>query len=412
MKLETLYKRDKKGTKVLVYECEVKDTNTNLMAYQIVKHSGELGGKMKLHEETITSGKQKRSIYEQAVFEAQSAWRKKKDEGYKTLADLNIHSTGRGYELMEGSTIKYGCASLNEILLEALPTERTDASGTLKPMKCTATNDTKTGKLIDKVMKKIIYPCSAQPKLDGVRGFVTHVHSNKWKATSSSGKSYDVMAREILREITELDIDEKWILDGEFYIHGVPLQVLSGWARKQTPIEEHLKMEFHIFDIPNGGTWEERRILLGLLSEGINPNGRLKIVDTTTIRSQDSLLNEHDFFVEHGYEGLIARNYKGVYEYGCRSNDIFKMKDFQDAEFTIVGATLGQRGTFDMVFNLVTKDGKEFSAKPLGDAATKDKYWADLPKLIGKEATVRYLTMSNEGKPQGNPVLKAIRDYE
>jgi hypothetical protein len=88
------------------------------------------------------------------------------------------------------------------------------------------------------------------------------------------------------------------------------------------------------------------------------------------------------------------------------------MKNFQDAEFEITGITLGKRGSFDMVFNLKTKDAKTFSAKPLGDAAKKEEYAANWGKLVGKKATVRYLNYSSYGIPVGNPVLKTIRDYE
>lgn len=61
-----------------------------------------------------------------------------------------------------------------------------------------------------------------------------------------------------------------------------------------------------------------------------------------------------------------------------------------------------------LIFN--TKEGKEFESAVNGDW----DYLAKLLKaknLIGKEATVRYFSLTPEGKPRFGKVI-AIRDYE
>jgi hypothetical protein len=89
---------------------------------------------------------------------------------------------------------------------------------------------------------------------------------------------------------------------------------------------------------------------------------------------------------------------------------MIKVKQYKDAEFTITGISEGLRDE-DMCFTMITDDGKEFKAKPMGSREIKEQYRKDLKKLIGKKATVKYFYYSDEGTPL-QPVLKAIRDYE
>jgi hypothetical protein len=89
---------------------------------------------------------------------------------------------------------------------------------------------------------------------------------------------------------------------------------------------------------------------------------------------------------------------------------MIKVKKYKDAEFRITGISEGLRDE-DMCFTLETAEGIPFKAKPMGSREIKNQYRKDLPKLIGKYATVKYFYLSDEGTPL-QPVLKAIRDYD
>ena len=298
MRLETLYKRDKTGKKVLVCDIEIKPYS--LLYFQIVRTTGFIDGKKQTHIDVVDKPKQNRTLEQQAELEAKSHFNSKKDEGYKTLKDL-------GFRFEEETTDKFKMM----FLLENLPLDRTDASGVLKPMKCTATNDTKTGKFLDKVLKKIVYPCDAQTKLDGVRCFAT-LTSNGWKFTSSSGKSYDVICQHIKAELDKYDIPVGIILDGELYKHGIPLEKISGWCRTTTRrIPEHDLMEFHIFDAPGKESWKDRREFLNEIANDIDDSGSIKFVNNTTVYHIEEAIDFHNDVVEEGYEGAIFRNREG-----------------------------------------------------------------------------------------------------
>ena len=420
MKLDTLYKRDKTGKKILTCEIEVKEEPNGLFpseAVTIFRHTGFIDGKKQQHIDVITQGKQNRSIWQQAELEANSHFKSKKDEGYKTLKDLDIA------EPKNESQIE----SLSWVLLQRLPEERTDASGVKKPMKCTATNDTKSGKLLPRVLAKIQYPCDVQTKLDGVRCFATNYENGGFRFTSSAGKSYDMICQHIKKQLDSLNLPKGTILDGELYEHGTPLEKISGWCRTITRrIPEHDRLSFYIFDIPGIATWYDRRnhlyVMFDIIRNRSIATPNIVLVPSYSVDGFDEIESLHDEFVADGYEGAIIRNHKGKYAYGIRSSEIFKMKNFQDDEFEIIGAVLGKRGTFDMVFNCITNEGRAFSAKPLGDAERKEQYWKDYNadmqepeknrKVLNQKGTVRYLNFSSYGIPVGNPVLKAIRNYE
>ena len=65
----------------------------------------------------------------------------------------------------------------------------------------------------------------------------------------------------------------------------------------------------------------------------------------------------------------------------------------------------------DMCFTLITDNGIEFKAKPMGSREIKEQYRRNIYRLVGKKATVKYFYYSDEGTPL-QPVLKCIRDYE
>jgi DNA ligase-1 len=89
-----------------------------------------------------------------------------------------------------------------------------------------------------------------------------------------------------------------------------------------------------------------------------------------------------------------------------------KYKEFFDKEFVIVGGHEGSgpdAGT--VVFEVKTKEGKVFSVRPKGTREERTEWLNDMKNIKGKELTVRYQNLSEDGIPIF-PVGIAIRDYE
>lgn len=89
---------------------------------------------------------------------------------------------------------------------------------------------------------------------------------------------------------------------------------------------------------------------------------------------------------------------------------MLKVKMFQDDEFEITGMTDGLREE-DFVFNMKTKEGYPFEAKPMGDRALKKWYRENIDKLIGQMGTVKYFGYTaTENAVPNLPVFKSLRD--
>ena len=85
-----------------------------------------------------------------------------------------------------------------------------------------------------------------------------------------------------------------------------------------------------------------------------------------------------------------------------------------DDEFKIIDA-IEDIGKFagQCTFVMETKDGTQFKCKPTGDEHTRQEYWKNKDKYIGKKMTVRFFSWTDSDKPVPRfPVGVAIRDYE
>jgi DNA ligase-1 len=203
------------------------------------------------------------------------------------------------------------------------------------------------------------------------------------------------------------------MLDGELYIHGTPLPVISGICRKEQWVEDsHGKLEFWIFDYGNDtDDAETRASFLNSLPSDFDPEYKIKINAQVKLSSYAGIKALHDIYVQEGFEGAICRNASNLYGWGGKKdNRMVKLKEFQDDEFPILGISKGLRDE-DMVFRCSTIDHKEFEAKPVGPRELKWQYLKDEDKLIGKMLTVKFFNYTPDGVPF-LPVGKAIRDYE
>ncbi len=198
-------------------------------------------------------------------------------------------------------------------------------------------------------------------------------------------------------------------LDGELYLHGKTLQEIISDTRKTVNVVEN-DMEYHIYDVPGTGTFEERFVRNPHLE-----NIKFPLIRVPTLRKV--AFGDIECFSLQGYEGTMIRNPYGLYKFGKRSSDLLKLKEFQDDEFKIVGITelshkekvivpKGTPGSKEYAdgtwykdgteipggtmgkLHCVTADGKEFGVGSGYDDALREEFWKNPP--IGKVATVKY----------------------
>lgn len=385
---DTLISRDSKG-KIRVVEIRYQ-WEEDYKGFVIRRYTYQYGGKVTTQPEVvITKGKSKRTVSEQARLEYNSYIKKYQDKGYK---------------LLEKEINKYSLEDLNNLL----PIETTDSNGIVKPMLAKDFN-----KVANSALEKKWF---ASRKIDGVRCLM-YYKDGEVHTASRGGQDYDASTVHITHHpdmIKFFEAHPNIILDGELYVHGRPLQYISGLARLETDVYSKCEeLEYWIYDIVDPKLIFKDR--LSILEDTITPyfeNSDIKVIMVEHVECEGwtEIKTLHDKYVAEGFEGVVIRNPDKPYGINKRTNDMIKVKMYKDAEFKITGISEGLRDE-DMCFTCVTDKGIEFKAKPMGSRELKQIYRNDIDNIIGKMATVKFFYYSEDGCPL-QPVLKCIRDYE
>lgn len=303
--------------------------------------------------------------FEQACSEAEAMWQKKQDKKYTTSP-----------------------AKKSKILLPML-----------------ALDFKKRGHNIE-------FPAFVQPKLNGVRCLAKKVSEKKVEFISRGGKNFETL--EHIEETLIPIIKVGSIFDGELFTQSMTFQQIVSAVKRQQ--EDTRRVEYWIYDCVLEGTpFEDRNQILNEVRQnnlGKFEGNPLRLVHTEAVADKEDMLLVHNRFVQMGYEGTIVRNKKGLYRCDFRSPDLQKYKDMVDDEFEIIGGKEGTgRAEGTIIWTCVTKDGKEFDARPQGTEEQRREWWSNRDSFMGKKLTVRYQNLSDDGIPIF-PVALVPRDYE
>ncbi len=331
----------------------------------ITMEHGLEGKKQAVNHREITVGlnigkKNETTPFDQAVSDAQSKWNKKKDEGYTETKKAQ---------------------KTQKLLLPMLALKYIERKHDIK------------------------FPCYVQPKFNGVRCIYTDHTFN-----SRGGKPFTTLDQ-FDEECSIFEAEVQSPLDGEVYCHNeISFQDIVAAVKKT---REPFRLKYYIYDLANEGLpFETRtRLIKEFFDKMENPQYLVR-VPTYEVKNEAEIIKYHEQFVQDGYEGIMIRNKEGEYEFKHRSKNLQKWKNFDDDEFEIIGgkeATGNDKGT--IVFQLITKEGKEFEARPKGSRQQRKEWFQNLQELVGKKAIIRFQQKTNEGIPRF-PVLIEIRDYE
>jgi len=375
MKFDTLYGRSTSG-KIKQWTVSVLKLADGT-CYVETEH-GYIDGKKQLDQRLVDSGKNigranETTVYEQACSEAQSAYNKKVDEGYYT--------------------------SPSDIPKES--------EGMFLPM---------LAHRYDKHYKKIKYPCLVQPKLDGCRMIAKKEGGNVLMWTRK-GKPIELLDK-IQDQLSNI-LREGQAVDGEVYVHGWTFQRIISAVKKKSDDTDLL--EYHIYDAPHEELpfeermpqiSEESRVFPEYCKGWEDHGSNIVFVETLRSMSKEIFDTQELLFTTEGYEGMMVRNESSLYKYKHRSFDLQKVKRFVDDEFEIIGGKDGSgRESGLIIFRCKTKSGLEFDVRPRGSQESRREIFDNLQSYIGKELTVRYQELTDDGVPRF-PVGIAVRDYE
>jgi ATP-dependent DNA ligase len=261
---------------------------------------------------------------------------------------------------------------------------------------------------------KLIYPLEEQPKLDGAR-CLAYWSDGKVCLTSRGGKEYNLPH---IKEELESFLPEWAILDGEIYDHNKTFQETMRLVKKLR--DETPELNYCPYDAISRDKlelpWHMRKKLLWDIIK--KDTKSIKLVETITCANEKEVLKVAADFVADGYEGGIVRQLGGLYQFGFRSHDLLKVKNFVDAEFEITDFGIFRVRLVEnkkpkmidcVVWTCKTLDGKEFNVVPKGSAEERNAMLQDAKKQIGKMLTVKYFELSDDGIPRF-PVGLHIRE--
>lgn len=368
--------------------------------YTIKRVTGQLHGKMTEQPDIlIAKGKASRTVREQLELEYKSNLKKYLDKGYKELdKDPETYS--------------------DEELQEFYGDVKTDQNGFAKHMLAKSAD-----KVSESSINKVKY-WYASRKIDGVRASL-YWDGKEIHSASRGGGDYDCALVQFLEHPKLIDFFTKhpdWILDFECYKHGVPLQTLSGEARRCENWLGSDILEAYVYDvmIPEMKFEERLKVLNTIAKEldlGFNPERewqkdelRMQMVPHEKVSGYDNIMKLHNQYVSEGWEGVVCRNPDKEYGFGKRTNDMIKFKMYKDDCFKVIGIQGGLRGVEDMVFILVTEEGKQFKAKPFGNLAQKQEYWDNFEtRYKGHIGECKFFYYSEDNVPL-QPSFKAFRE--
>ncbi|QQK87916.1 putative DNA ligase [Salmonella phage pSal-SNUABM-01] len=353
--MKQLYAIDKKG--------EVKHWTIEVLGDTIVVRHGKLGGKMQAKETTVKGkniGKaNETSPAEQASREAEAKYTKQLDKCYRPTIE-EAKNVGEALPMLAHNYLQQS--------------------------------------------HRIVFPCDVSPKLDGVR-CIASITGDEVTLHSRGGKTYDCpehIRRELILVAKKAHIEK---LDGELYIHGLPLQDIVS-AVKKPNMNTH-RLEFHVFDIPvQRVPWLERKNTL----EAVEQAARLpiKVVKNVTVNNEAAARIFLNKYMNEGYEGLMLRNHRGAYEFNHRSHNLQKWKLMNDAEALVLDVEKDLNDEGVLICRMAGTE-RVFRCKMKGDHEFRS--YGNQKGLVGKWITYKYQALTNDGLPQF-PVGLYIRECD
>lgn len=196
-------------------------------------------------------------------------------------------------------------------------------------------------------------------------------------------------------------------LDGELWMGRQRFSELSGAVRKRSPVDiEWRDIQFHVFDLPASGPFHQRYEQLNALVETTDSR-YLKLVKQEPATTHAALMMRLDQLVLEGGEGLMLKRHTSRYKAG-RSNNLLKVKTFEDAEAVVIEHLAGKGRLQGMMGALRVElpNGRRFRI----GTGFSDELRAR-PPAPGTRITFKYYGLTATGLPRFASFLR-VRDDE
>lgn len=246
-----------------------------------------------------------------------------------------------------------------------------------------------------------------QKKLDGIRMILS-----KEGAFSRKGEAIQGVPH-ILESMKEFFVKHpEVILDGELYCHDIEFNVLNGTIRrevKQDTKEQSVirnQIQYQVYDLINEDIYKNRALTLNNLSLDWPTN--VLLLEGTYVTNITAVNSYHNKYVNEGYEGAILRKVNAKYQQGKRTKDLLKVKQFQDAEYTILDIIEGDGNNAGMAAKILINDnGVNVYPNMVGSWDFCRKVLQEKNEYINGETTIKFFGRTPDGSLR-HPIVKTL----
>lgn len=269
------------------------------------------------------------------------------------------------------------------------------------------------------------FPVACMPKLDGFRsliykkGNIICMRSRENRDQVPTEEHFKELRNQLLNFFMYLP--EGCILDGELYHHDISFNLLSSVIHTKKFVHPLLKdMKYYIFDLiePSRLIFNQRYdILIRSYRQYLEDFGTTDgsssflIIPNTLAQSHEEISRFHDYYVSHGYEGLIIRKLahedspeqeKEESRYKpTRTNNLLKFKHFIDEEGEIENVVEGKGSDRGLaIFQIRDCRGNLLNVRPRGREDERQHWFQFQNEVIGKIYTFRYFQLTEDNKPR------------
>jgi DNA ligase-1 len=320
----------------------------------MIAHATIEGGTEVMHNDSVKINGSGRNILQQVELEMNSRASRMRDKGYKDTRD----------EALAGSTNQLGL--INPMLAQKIKDVR-------------ITQSMMTGAFM-------------QVKYDGHRCLITK-QGGEMLAYSRKGKPIESIPG-ILEDASRWMQDGD-TLDGELYIHGVALQTISSLIKRVQP--DSRKLCYHWYDMADRDMVFKDRFKLMQDLHANCQNPQLMLVETVQVARMAEVYDHFRKARAGGYEGSMLRLSTHGYQDAKRSDQLLKVKERHDCEVKILGARASSQGW--AILQVQHESGKVFDISAPGDVAAKTRMLHEIDKYIGKDLTIEYANLTDDGIP-------------
>lgn len=262
----------------------------------------------------------------------------------------------------------------------------------------------------EKRLNKWNPPYLVQPKLDGERCRYVPFDGRSFLLSSQENPFFSVPHIKDFLDSLKIPFE----LDGELYCHGMPFEEIVSRASREVNIHtDHKDLEYHVFDLVIPEPQVDRTIKLGSMQQ-IFHNSPVKVVLSYICDSLEDIMKRYDQFLDEGYEGIIVREWNGVYV-PKRSTSIMKFKPKKEDTYEIIGYTEeisikgDPKGTLGA---LICKgdDGTMFNVGSGFTAEQRSILFKNPDSILGRKATIKYQHLTHGNGVPRFPVFVSIGD--